>query len=118
MLSQIGSVILPAATLERVYRGETLSEPEQAILKRMPGVVAQVLGNIPRLEPVLEILRYREKDFDGSGLPDDGLMGEAIPWGARALKVVIDIDVLERHGLPATLRSEEHTSELQSLRHL
>jgi hypothetical protein len=30
-------------------------------------------------------------------------MGEAIPWGARALKVVIDIDVLERHGLPATL---------------
>jgi response regulator RpfG family c-di-GMP phosphodiesterase len=103
MLSQIGSVILPAATLERVYRGETLSEPEQAILKRMPGVVAQVLGNIPRLEPVLEILRYREKDFDGSGLPDDGLMGEAIPWGARALKVVIDIDVLERHGLPATL---------------
>jgi hypothetical protein len=62
-----------------------------------------VLGNIPRLEPVLEILRYQDKGFDGSGLPAGGLMGEAIPWGARALKVVIDIDVLERLGLPATL---------------
>ena len=103
MLSEIGSVILPAATLERVYQGQPLSDPEQAMVKRMPGVVAQVLGNIPRLEPVLEILQYREKGFDGSGPPAGGLMGEAIPWGARALKVVADIDVLERHGLSAAL---------------
>ncbi len=103
MLSQIGSVILPAATLERIYQCNVLSEAEEAMVSRMPGIVAQVLGNIPRLEPVLEILRFREKGFDGSGLPACDLAGEAIPWGARALKVVIDIDVLERHGLPVTL---------------
>jgi response regulator RpfG family c-di-GMP phosphodiesterase len=103
MLSQIGSVILPAATLERVYQGQALSEPERAMVKRMPGVVAQVLGNIPRLEPVLAILDYQEKGFDGSGRPADDRMGEAIPWGARALKVALDIDLLERQGLPVTL---------------
>ncbi len=103
MLSQIGSVILPAATLERVYQCDVLSEAEEAMVSRMPGIVAQVLGNIPRLEPVLEILRFREKGFDGSGPPDGDVAGEAIPWGGRALKVVIDIDVLERHGLPVSL---------------
>lgn len=103
MLSEIGSVILPAATLERVYQGQLLSEPERAMVKRMPGVVAQVLGNIPRLEPVLAIMQYQEKVFDGSGLPAGNLKGEAIPWGARALKVVLDIDLLERQGLPVTL---------------
>jgi response regulator RpfG family c-di-GMP phosphodiesterase len=103
MLSQIGSVILPAATLERVYQGRSLSEPEQAMVKRMPGVVAQVLGNIPRLEPVLAILHYQERGFNGSGPPADDVMGKAIPWGARALKVALDIDSLERQGLPVTL---------------
>ena len=103
MLSQIGSVILPPATLERVYRGEPLSEPEQAMVKRMPAVVAQVLGNIPRLEGVLEILHYREKGFDGSGPPFDNVAGQDIPWGARALKVAAGIDSLERHGLPVAL---------------
>ena len=69
LLSQIGSVILPAATLERVYQGHPLSDPERAMVERMPGVVTQILGNIPRLEPVLEILRCQEKCFDGSGPP-------------------------------------------------
>ena len=103
MLSQVGSVILPDATLARIHRGEPLSVAEEAMVGRMPGVVAQVLGNIPRLEPVLEILHYRDKHFDGTGLPAGGATGEAIPWGARALKIVTDIDVLERQGLPMAL---------------
>ncbi len=103
MLSQIGSVILPAATLERVYQGHPLSDPERSMVERMPGVVTQILGNIPRLEPVLEILRYQDKCFDGSGPPAGGPTGDAVPWGARALRVALDIDSLERQGLPASL---------------
>lgn len=95
MLSQIGSVTLPPATLDKVHKGEVLTEAEQSMMARLPAITEQVLGNIPRLEPVLEILRYAPKHFDGSGQPAAIVAGEAIPWGARALKVILDLDALE-----------------------
>jgi response regulator RpfG family c-di-GMP phosphodiesterase len=103
MVSQIGSVILPAATLERGYQGQQLSQQEQAMMKRAQEMAPQVLGHIPRLEPVLEVLKYQEKAFDGSGPPLDDVAGAAIPWGARALKILNDLDLLERQGLPEGL---------------
>lgn len=98
MLSQIGCVTLPPSTLENVYQGLPLSEEEQAMLERMPAVVEQVLGNIPRLEPVLEILAYQHKNYDGTGGPDAKVAGEEIPWGSRALRVAEDLDRLESEG--------------------
>lgn len=103
MLSQIGHVILPQSTLEKVCQGELLSEAEQAMLNRIPVVTEQVLGNIPRLEPVREILKCQYKHFDGTGDPKDTLRGEDIPWGARALRVVYDLDTLEGEGLSIPL---------------
>ncbi|PWU04751.1 MAG: hypothetical protein C5B51_16175 [Terriglobia bacterium] len=103
MLSQIGCVIVPPDTLERVYRGDVLSESENAMMCRVPGVIEQILGNIPRLEPVREILDYQQKHFDGTGPPDNAVAGEAIPWGARALKIVLDEDALESSGAPVSL---------------
>lgn len=95
MLSQVGCVILPPATVERVYRGEDLNEAEQSMVRRMPEIVEQVLANIPRLEPVQEILRlYNQPAAAGSGQ-------ESGPWGARALKLALDLDVLESQGIPA-----------------
>lgn len=95
MLSQLGYVTLPPPTLEKVFRGEELSEPEQAMISRLPAVTDQILKNIPRLEPVLEILRYSQKHFDGTGPPTGGPVGEELPWGARALKAILDLDALE-----------------------
>jgi len=103
MLSQIGSVILPTATLEKAYQGQEMSEAELEMLRRIPSVTEQVLGNIPRLEPVMEILRCQHKRFDGTGPPDEMPGGEAIPWGARALKAVIDLDTLEAGGLSPSM---------------
>jgi len=95
MLSQIASVTLPTTTLEKLCKGEALSEPEQAMVSRLPGVTEQVLSHIPRLEPVVEILRFSRKRFDGTGLPAGGPAGQELPWGARALKIVLDLDDLE-----------------------
>ncbi len=103
MLSQIGSVILPTAILEKAYQGQEMTEPELEMVRRVPSVTEQVLANIPRLEPVVEILRCQEKRFDGTGTPDDIRGGSAIPWGARALKAVIDLDTLEAGGLPPSM---------------
>ncbi len=100
MLSQIGCVILPPAVLEKMNAGGRLTEDEEGMVRRSPEMVEQVLSNIPRLEGVREILRYREKHYDGSGPPAGMAGGNDIPWGGRALKLVLDLDQLETEGTP------------------
>jgi response regulator RpfG family c-di-GMP phosphodiesterase len=98
MLAQIGWVTLPAETTNKLYHGAALSDPEQAIVDNLPTVTEQLLANIPRLEPVRNILHYQDKHYDGQGPPQNKMCGDAIPWGARALKAVLDFDVLECQG--------------------
>jgi response regulator RpfG family c-di-GMP phosphodiesterase len=101
MLAQIGWVTLPPETTSKLYHGAALSASEQAIVDNLPTLTEQLLANIPRLESVREILRYRGKHYDGQGPPDNKTFGNAIPWGARALKAVSDFDVLESQGYSA-----------------
>ena len=62
MLADIGAVTLPQATAEKVYAGAQLTATEAAMVERVPAVTRQLLGKIPRLEGVLEILgTYRAK---------------------------------------------------------
>jgi hypothetical protein len=103
MLAQIGWVTLPAETISKLYHGTALSASEQAIVDNLPTLTEQLLANIPRLEPVREILHYRDKHYDGKGWPEDKICGDAIPWGARALKAVSDFDVLESQGYSAEM---------------
>lgn len=90
MLSQIGFVILPAATQEKLYAGLELNDSEHDMLGRVPKIVEQLLANIPRLERVREILHLYSRHFSG-----DEMEGQPLPWGARALKIAIDYDILE-----------------------
>jgi hypothetical protein len=91
MLSQIGFVILPPATQEKLYAGQELSDAEREMLGRVPKIVEQLLANIPRLESVQQILHLCTRNFSG----DAESQGASLPWGARALKIAIDYDILE-----------------------
>ncbi len=95
MLSQVGYVTLPAKTQEKLYRGEPLSEDEQRMVERIPQVLEQLLVRIPRLEAVRDILRFHMRPFNSDGTSHDHVSGTSIPWGARALKLALDFDVLE-----------------------
>jgi response regulator RpfG family c-di-GMP phosphodiesterase len=99
MLSQIGCIMLPEATLKNLYHGKPLSGEEQQVYQMHPFIAKDLLKNIPRLEEVAEIVSYQGKRFDGSGFPQDNLRGDKIPLGARLLKVVLDLDTLEAGGL-------------------
>lgn len=101
MLSQMGCVTLPPRALDKFYRGDVLEPEEQAMIDRLPAMVQGILANIPRIDPAREILRYQGKHFDGTGAPHDSVSGEAIPWGARALRLALDLDVLEAQDLTA-----------------
>ncbi|CAI2717609.1 HD domain-containing phosphohydrolase [Nitrospina watsonii] len=90
MFLPIGLVSLPPATMTRYREGESLSAAEQAMIQRVPQAGAKLLEKIPHLRKVSEMVLYHQKGFDGSGFPENSLSGEAIPLGARALKLLSD----------------------------
>jgi response regulator RpfG family c-di-GMP phosphodiesterase len=99
MLSQIGCVIVPEGTLEKVFSGRTLLTQEHRMFASHPLVGRDLLKKIPRLEEVSEIIGYQEKRFNGSGIPNDDKGGNKIPLGSRFLKVANDYDTLTNSGL-------------------
>lgn len=109
MLSQIGSITLPPKTMEKLHRGAALDPDEHLLVDGLPRVAERLVAAIPRLEPVREIIRCQQRNFAGVQRAP-GPTGTAIPLGARLLRVALDYDPLEAHGLPpqqavATLRS-------------
>ncbi len=98
MLSQLGSASLPVSVLERLHRGEPLRADEREMVDRAAQIGDTLVGHLPRLEKVREILKNQRKGYDGSGQPYDSLAGEAIPLGARLMRIIDDYDVLEARG--------------------
>jgi len=99
MLSQIGCVTIPDDILKKKYRGLTLSDDENVMFSFHPSIGADMIKAIPRMEKVSEIIRYQEKNFDGSGFPLDEIKEEQIPDGARILKIVLDYDRMISGGI-------------------
>lgn len=95
MLAPIGTIAVPPNVLARFRSGAGLNAGEKEMISRIPEIGASLLTSIPRLEPVTNIIRYQRKNFDGSGFPQDGVSGEAIPIGARILRVLSDLLTLE-----------------------
>ncbi|MBM0104937.1 response regulator [Steroidobacter sp. S1-65] len=94
MLSQIGYLSLPVETVEKVYYGERLTPEEEVLVSAAPEVAMKLLGHIPRLEPVLQILmatQYSEERLKKLG---DGTIGQ----GARILLIVLGYDALLTQG--------------------
>ena len=99
MLAPIGDLTVPAETLVRMRSGRQLSAVEQTITNNIPESAAKLLANIPRLESVANIVRYQHKHFDGSGLPANPVAGEAIPFGARLIMILNDLNDYEKSGM-------------------
>ena len=102
MLSQIGCVTIPPE-ITGGLRWAWLSAEEQAMAERLPLVAEGLIASIPRLDAVRDILAYHRKHYDGSGEPYDHVEGEAIPWGARGLRIVLDFDELQARGFSNAL---------------
>ena len=59
----------------------------------------EVLAEIPRLSHVAEGLYFKDKNFDGTGIPNNMLAGDGIPVFARALHVILEFERLIDQGL-------------------
>jgi response regulator RpfG family c-di-GMP phosphodiesterase len=91
MLSQIGYISLPTELVEKLYYGKRLSPEERVLADGAPQVAQKLLGRIPRLEPVMEILAASQQAK--SDVPE-GL----IKLGAGILRLVLEYDTLIAQG--------------------
>jgi response regulator RpfG family c-di-GMP phosphodiesterase len=108
MLSQIGYISLPTELVEKLYYGKRLTPEERVLADGAPQVAQKLLGRIPRLEPVMEILAASQQV---KGDVPEGL----IKIGAGILRLVLEYDTHIAQGRPvneaiAAIRS-------QTLRH-
>jgi response regulator RpfG family c-di-GMP phosphodiesterase len=97
LLSPIGYASLPTSVLQKLRADFTPEEKE--IEQRVPQISHDLLIQVPRLSEAAEIVLYQHKYFDGSGFPEDNRAGDAIPVGARMLKILIDRLELESDGV-------------------
>ena len=90
MLSQIGYVSLPIELVEKLYYGKRLTAEERVLADGAPAVAQRLLGHIPRLEQVMEILAASQSKVE---LPD-GLIKD----GVSILRLVLEYDAQVAQG--------------------
>lgn len=89
MLSQIGCVTLPPDTLIKHLKGEDLTSEEQQLFDMHPNVGFDLLNHIPRMQDVAAMVQQQRTPLWQA--PD-------MPFGARALKIMLDYDLLISKG--------------------
>jgi response regulator RpfG family c-di-GMP phosphodiesterase len=99
MLSQIGYISLPVELVEKLYYGKRLTPEERTLADGAPYVARKLLGRIPRLEPVMEILAASQD-------PKNEVPEGQIKLGAGILRLVLDYDAHIAQGLPAAAAIE------------
>jgi putative two-component system response regulator len=81
LLHDIGMISVPEDLLGKE---SSLSPTEFEQVKGHAAVGSQILAPLPHLAQVGSFVRSHHERWDGQGYPD-GLVGDAIPWGARLI---------------------------------
>lgn len=94
---QFGSIL---HDIGKIYIGENILRKPNALnfgewteMRRHPELGADLVKNIPYLEPAIPIIRHHHERWDGRGYPD-GLAGADIPFGARIVAVADALDAM------------------------
>jgi hypothetical protein len=94
MLSQIGYLSLPPQLVEKLYNGERTTPEEKTLASGVPEAAMSLLENIPRLDPVIEILAALSWTDEQIARLGDGTAG----MGTRILALVLEYDSLVTQG--------------------
>lgn len=97
MLSQVLYTAIPEDVRFKLAQGKSLTPDEIGVMENVPGELRNLIGEIPRLGPVADIVYYCFKNADGSGFPEDGIDAKKIPGGAKIIRVLSDLQLLQKH---------------------
>jgi len=81
LLHDIGYLVLPD---EILHSSDPLTPQQREVVDSQLQVGLQILGSLPTLDKVRQIIRYHNNRFDGQGSPEDP-SGSELPLGARIL---------------------------------
>jgi response regulator RpfG family c-di-GMP phosphodiesterase len=98
MLSQLGTIVLPPDTVEKVYAGQPLDAEEQKMVARAPAVTEQLVRNIPRLETVAEVLAAHLKPRRGADALGNDPHKVQVELMAQCLRAAFDFDAHDSQG--------------------
>lgn len=90
LLRDIGKVNVPASLLNK---STALEDDEWEKVKAHSKLGADIVGSVPFLSFLEDLIKHHHECWDGSGYPD-GLAGEEIPLGSRILAVTTDYDAI------------------------
>lgn len=97
ILAQLGYVAVPERVLTLADRGKELTPDEQLQLNDAPKVAAELIGRIPRLGQVIEVITHVETRYDVATI--NGRF-DSLPIGSRLLRLARDVDVILARGVP------------------
>ncbi len=101
LLSQLPEILLPRSIRLKLAKEYKLTAEEQEVLSLAPQRTRDLVGSIPNLVPVAKSIYYKDKGFDGSGLPLDTVKGDDIPMNARFVFFLQQL-VKQSQGKPPT----------------
>lgn len=90
LLRDIGKVNVPSDLLNKTTK---LEPDEWEKVKRHASMGAEMIGAVPALAFLSDLILHHHEHWDGSGYPD-GMVGDEIPLGARILAVATDFDAI------------------------
>ena len=93
VLCDFGKMTLPDEIIRQPY--SSLSPDDKRRFQQHPAIAEEALLTLQPLEEVATFIRQHCEHMNGSGYPD-GLVGDQISLGARALSVAKDYDALIR----------------------
>lgn len=94
MVLQLGTITVGPRVAEKLYYGRPLDPEEAEQADRMPQAIAELLGEIPRLEPVLDLVSEHFLSASAGRRPES--------LGAQLLSLANDFDVVQSTGLPTS----------------
>ncbi len=98
MLSQIGCIAISPITIEKIFRGQKILVEEREAYNRHPQIGYGLIGKIPRLEEVAEIIARQQDINKDTGFKGDEQAQRLIQMGSRILKLVLEYEKLTYSG--------------------
>ncbi len=99
MLSQLGCIVLPPETIDKVFSKRELTEQEEEMFASHPHHGRKLLEHIPRLEQCAQIIEHQLTRYDAWDTAQMGQSDSAIALGAQILLASTDFDAHLSDGL-------------------